>query len=96
MHTFVLYIDEIALHTTYIIIQQYRMARRSTSTSAGSTEKSPIAVDITPDVNPLGELATDPIPHVKVNNANLSEIKSSLDEAVKRVRPSPFYTIHLT
>jgi hypothetical protein len=30
-------------------------------------------------------LATDPLPTVKVNNANLGEIKGALDEIVKKV-----------
>lgn len=33
----------------------------------------------------LGTLATDPIPEVKVNKANLVEIKGALDDIVKKV-----------
>jgi hypothetical protein len=63
------------------------MARKSTSGLATPSEKIAVAVDTTSNVAIQGELATDPIPHIKVNNANLAEIKSSLDEAVKGVRP---------
>jgi hypothetical protein len=65
------------------------MARKSTSGLATPVEKIAVGVITTPNPNTIiqGELATDPIPHVKVNNANLAEIKSSLDEAVKGVRP---------
>jgi hypothetical protein len=59
------------------------MARKSTSGLATPSEKIAVAVDTASQ----GELATDPIPHIKVNNANLAEIKSSLDEAVKGVCP---------
>jgi hypothetical protein len=67
------------------------MARKSTSGLATPNEKIAVGVDTTPNPNTTiqGELATDPIPHIKVNNANLAEIKSSLDEAVKSVRPLP-------
>jgi hypothetical protein len=61
------------------------MARKSTSGLATPSEKIAVVVDTTSQ----GELATDPIPHIKVNNANLAEIKSSLDEAVKGVRLLP-------
>lgn len=33
----------------------------------------------------VGTLATDPLPSVKVNNANLGEMKSALDDIVKSV-----------
>ena len=61
------------------------MARKSTSGLASPSEKIAVAVDTTSNTAIQGELATDPIPHIKVNNANLAEIKSSLDEAVKGV-----------
>jgi hypothetical protein len=32
-----------------------------------------------------GDLSTDPLPTTKINNSNLAEIKSSLDEVVKKV-----------
>jgi len=63
------------------------MARKTTSGQATPNEKIAVAVNTTPSTAIQGELATDPIPHIKVNNANLAEIKSSLDEAVKGVRP---------
>jgi len=64
------------------------MARKSTSGLATPSEKIAVAVDSTSNPAAIqGELATDPIPHIKVNNANLAEIKSSLDEAVKGVSP---------
>jgi 5,10-methylenetetrahydrofolate reductase len=63
------------------------MARKSASGLATSSEKIAVAVDTTSNTAIQGELATDPIPHIKVNNANLAEIKSSLDEAVKGVCP---------
>jgi hypothetical protein len=63
------------------------MARKSTSGLASPSEKIAVAVDTIPNAAIQGELATDPIPHIKVNNANLAEIKSSLDEAVKGVCP---------
>ena len=63
------------------------MARKSASGVATPSEKIAVAVDTTSNTAIQGELATDPIPHIKVNNANLAEIKSSLDEAVKGVRP---------
>jgi hypothetical protein len=34
---------------------------------------------------PVSSLASDPLPAVKVNNANLGEIKSALDDIVKKV-----------
>ena len=62
------------------------MARKTTSGQATPNEKIAVAVNTTPSTAIQGELATDPIPHIKVNNANLAEIKSSLDEAVNGVR----------
>jgi hypothetical protein len=47
------------------------------------------AVDLNGNGNSTGHksssLATDPLPTVKVNNANLGEIKGALDEIVKKV-----------
>ena len=63
------------------------MARNSASTPASGAEKTGIVVDTSS--NGQGELATDPLPSVKINNANLAEIKSSLDDAVKKVRCVP-------
>ena len=63
------------------------MARNSASTPASGAEKTEIVVDTSS--NEQGELATDPLPSVKINNANLAEIKSSLDDAVKKVRCVP-------
>jgi len=63
------------------------MARKTTSGQATPNERIAVSVNTTPSTAIQGELATDPIPHIKVNNANLAEIKSSLDEAVKGVRP---------
>lgn len=34
----------------------------------------------------VGSLASDPLPDVKVNKANLAEIKGALDDIVKKVR----------
>jgi hypothetical protein len=73
--------DEIDTNTLPLK-EDKNMARKSTSGLATPSEKIAVAVDTTSQ----GELATDPIPHIKVNNANLAEIKSSLDEAVKGVR----------
>jgi hypothetical protein len=71
------------------------MARKSASGVATPFEKIAVAVDTIPNTAIQGELATDPIPHIKVNNANLAEIKSSLDEAVKGVCPLlPSYDYH--
>jgi hypothetical protein len=39
-----------------------------------------------------GNLASDPLPNVKVNSAHLQEIKSALDDAVKKVSLDPSYT----
>ena len=70
------------------------MARKSTAGVATPSEKIAVAVDTTSNPAAIqGELATDPIPHIKVNNANLAEIKSSLDEAVKSVRPPALHLI---
>jgi hypothetical protein len=63
------------------------MARKTASVLAANPEKSSIEVQTAPNNIIQGELATDPIPNIKVNNANLAEIKSSLDEAVKGVCP---------
>ena len=63
------------------------MARNSASTPASGAEKTGIVVDTSS--NGQGELSTDPLPSVKINNANLAEIKSSLDDAVKKVRCVP-------
>jgi len=69
------------------------MVRKSTGGVATPSEKIAVAVDTTSNTAIQGELATDPIPHIKVNNANLAEIKSSLDEAVKSVRPPALHLI---
>ena len=67
------------------------MARKTTSGQATPNEKIAVAVNTTSNTATQGELATDPIPHIKVNNANLAEIKSSLDEAVRGVSPRSYY-----
>ncbi|OCF57748.1 hypothetical protein L486_05213 [Kwoniella mangroviensis CBS 10435] len=36
------------------------------------------------DVSVISTLATDPLPTIKVNNANLGEVKAALDEIVKK------------
>ena len=62
----------------------------SASASASASVSSP-KVDIAVSTIPTedqGSLASDPLPSVKVNPAHLQEIKSALDDAVKKVSPT--------
>jgi hypothetical protein len=58
---------------------------------------SPLAVDPTASalIHNGGDITTDPLPTTKVNKAHLVEIKTALDEAVKKVRPyHPIIHLH--
>jgi hypothetical protein len=62
--------------------------RKAVANGSAPTD-SDSAVDLNGNGNSTGHksssLATDPLPTVKVNNANLGEIKGALDEIVKKV-----------
>jgi hypothetical protein len=65
------------------------MAKKNASNTGPSAAGTSIAVDTHAQAQAtIGNLSTDPLPVTKVNNANLGEIKSALDDAVKKVRPS--------
>lgn len=56
--------------------------------ATGLASDGPSAKDLDANVRQIagGSLATDPLPTVRVNKANLGEIKSALDDIVKKVR----------
>jgi hypothetical protein len=65
------------------------MARKSAGmgvhvdTTSTTTAQTPLGSSTTT----TGDLASDPLPTIKINNSHLNEIKSSLDEVVKKVSP---------
>lgn len=60
------------------------MAKKNASGSAKGADGVAVTVDTKAAVEG-GNLSSDPVPTVKVNNAHLQEIKSALDDAVKKV-----------
>ena len=66
----------------------------ATATATGKGETITVSTSTTTATNRTehGNLASDPLPSIKVNPAHLQEIKSSLDDAVKKVSPR-FHTI---
>lgn len=64
-----------------------RKGTAARSAAASAHEAAPI-VDSSISVSdtPSLSLATDPLPTVKVNKYHLAEIKTSLDDIVKKVR----------
>jgi hypothetical protein len=66
-----------------------KMAKKATAAGlAPALTKVDTASDATRRVGDVleGSLATDPVPTVRVNKANLGEIKSAIDDIVKKVR----------
>lgn len=54
--------------------------------SAAASSKEPVqVVDASITDSPSLSLATDPLPTVRVNKSHLAEIKTSLDDIVKKV-----------
>ena len=53
---------------------------------AKNTAVPVISTDAKSQPGAEGSLATDPLPTTRVNKANLGEIKSAIDDIVKKVR----------
>lgn len=67
---------------TTIMSQRKGTAARS---AAASSKESVQVVDASISASPSLSLATDPLPTVRVNKSHLAEIKTSLDDIVKKV-----------
>ena len=65
-----------------------QVSTQITAESAGATRRDGEVVE--------GSLATDPVPTMRVNKANLGEIKSAIDDIVKKVRRAIRVVIRVT
>jgi hypothetical protein len=78
----------------WFAINQNAMARKNAAAATSSSETVPDLKDLQAEVAEKTHATVDPVVYdpVKVNNANLVELKVALDDALKRVCTHAYYT----